>query len=368
MDSGETATLTQLTESPGGMRWSPDGRHIAFNMLVPYAPPSLATPPRPPAGAEWAVARRSWRTASRAPRTESGTSTSATVTSSWFRWRAGRRVQVTDGDFQHSSAAVWTARRPPSRLLGEPQPGLGARTTGTPSSTSRRFPARARRLRARYAPSPTAPGPTTVPPSLPTATSSPLSATRTASAPTRSAGCRSWNWTAAAGGCSPAGLDRSVSSPVWAADGSGVYFQYDERGQHQGRLRHARRRNADRGRGRRRHLLRAALRRRLVYGGAGRRVRVQPDPARHAGRGRGGRAAAPAARTITSLNADLLWLRRRWARSRRSGGSRPSTAAPSRGGSSSRRTSIRAAATRSSWRSTAGRSRTTATASPPRSS
>ena len=54
MDTGETAVLTQLTESPRGLRWSPDGRHIAFNMLVPYAPPRLAAPPRPPAGAEWA--------------------------------------------------------------------------------------------------------------------------------------------------------------------------------------------------------------------------------------------------------------------------------------------------------------------------
>jgi len=55
MDTGETATLTQFTESPSGLRWSPDGRHIAFNMLVPYPAPSLAAPPRPPEGAEWAA-------------------------------------------------------------------------------------------------------------------------------------------------------------------------------------------------------------------------------------------------------------------------------------------------------------------------
>ena len=54
MDTGETATLTQLTESPSGIRWSPDGRYIAFNMLVPSAPPSLAASPKPPPGADWA--------------------------------------------------------------------------------------------------------------------------------------------------------------------------------------------------------------------------------------------------------------------------------------------------------------------------
>ncbi|MYG20175.1 MAG: hypothetical protein F4208_11575, partial [Gemmatimonadales bacterium] len=42
MDTGEEATLTQLIESPRGLRWSPDGRYLAFNKLVPYPPPSLA--------------------------------------------------------------------------------------------------------------------------------------------------------------------------------------------------------------------------------------------------------------------------------------------------------------------------------------
>ena len=52
MDTGETATLTQLLESPSGIRWAPDGRHLAFNKLVPYPPPRLVAPPKPPPGAD----------------------------------------------------------------------------------------------------------------------------------------------------------------------------------------------------------------------------------------------------------------------------------------------------------------------------
>lgn len=54
MDNGLTARLTQLTKAPGGLSWSPDGRWIAFSMLVPSAPPKLAEMPPQPQGAQWA--------------------------------------------------------------------------------------------------------------------------------------------------------------------------------------------------------------------------------------------------------------------------------------------------------------------------
>ena len=36
MDTGQETKLTNLTRSPGGMSWSPDGRWIAFSMFVPH--------------------------------------------------------------------------------------------------------------------------------------------------------------------------------------------------------------------------------------------------------------------------------------------------------------------------------------------
>lgn len=54
MDTGETAKITNLTQAPGGVAWSPDGKWISFTMLVPEAPASIIKMPTPPEGAKWA--------------------------------------------------------------------------------------------------------------------------------------------------------------------------------------------------------------------------------------------------------------------------------------------------------------------------
>lgn len=52
--SGQTARLTQLARRPEGIAWSPDGRHIAFSMFVPSKSESLVRMPAKPEGARWA--------------------------------------------------------------------------------------------------------------------------------------------------------------------------------------------------------------------------------------------------------------------------------------------------------------------------
>ncbi len=54
IDTGEIARLTQLQRSPSGLAWSPDGRWIAFTMLVPESTSPLAALPPKPDGATWA--------------------------------------------------------------------------------------------------------------------------------------------------------------------------------------------------------------------------------------------------------------------------------------------------------------------------
>lgn len=54
MDTGQTATLTSLTEPPSGLEWSPDGTTLAFAKRVPEAPLVIGQMPSPPPGAEWA--------------------------------------------------------------------------------------------------------------------------------------------------------------------------------------------------------------------------------------------------------------------------------------------------------------------------
>ncbi|MEX0895013.1 MAG: S9 family peptidase [Balneolaceae bacterium] len=54
MENGTSASITNLTKSPGNLSWSPDGKWIAFSMSVPAEKPSLGNYPAPPDGAEWA--------------------------------------------------------------------------------------------------------------------------------------------------------------------------------------------------------------------------------------------------------------------------------------------------------------------------
>jgi len=113
MDTGETATLTQLLKSPRAISWSPDGQHIAFNMLVPYPAPSLIDPPSPPPNATWAdppiMEDRFKNRQDGVGYLDFGYDHLFVVSV-----EGGTAVQVTSGDYQHSGGAVWT---PDSRHL-----------------------------------------------------------------------------------------------------------------------------------------------------------------------------------------------------------------------------------------------------------
>src|SRR5580692_373300 len=54
MDTGQTARITNLDQSPDAITWSPDGKMLSFSSLVPGKGPHLADLPTPPAGAKWA--------------------------------------------------------------------------------------------------------------------------------------------------------------------------------------------------------------------------------------------------------------------------------------------------------------------------
>lgn len=54
MDTGESAKITNLTQSPSSLSWSPDGDQIAFTMFVPQDEKPLVSLPGKPDGADWA--------------------------------------------------------------------------------------------------------------------------------------------------------------------------------------------------------------------------------------------------------------------------------------------------------------------------
>jgi dipeptidyl aminopeptidase/acylaminoacyl peptidase len=54
MDSGQTAQLTNLESAPSDLSWSPDGNLISFSAFVETEAPKIATLPKAPEGAKWA--------------------------------------------------------------------------------------------------------------------------------------------------------------------------------------------------------------------------------------------------------------------------------------------------------------------------
>jgi dipeptidyl aminopeptidase/acylaminoacyl peptidase len=54
METGEAVRITGLPQSPSSIAWSPDGRRIAYSMFVPDEGVKLGAPPPKPEGAKWA--------------------------------------------------------------------------------------------------------------------------------------------------------------------------------------------------------------------------------------------------------------------------------------------------------------------------
>ncbi len=107
MDTGQTAKLTNLTSSPNGLSWSPDGRWLAFSMSVPESPPPFAEMPPKPEGAEWAkpakVIRKFTYRADGAGYLRDGYTQLFVAPA-----EGGSPRQLTSGAFNHGGRPSWT--------------------------------------------------------------------------------------------------------------------------------------------------------------------------------------------------------------------------------------------------------------------
>jgi acylaminoacyl-peptidase len=106
MDTGQTAKLSRVPSSPRDIEWSPDGRYIAFSMLVPAPADEFATMPPKPEGAEWAkparVIRKLRYRSDGAGYLKDGYSHLFVLSAD-----GGTPRQITSGDFNHRGAR-WT--------------------------------------------------------------------------------------------------------------------------------------------------------------------------------------------------------------------------------------------------------------------
>ena len=106
-ETGHSARLTQLPRSPSNLSWSPDGKHLAFTMLVPEAPPTLVKPPEKPKDAEWAPPPR---VITRVRHEADGRGHLETGYTQIFVLPAdgGTPRAVTSGSFHHRSSLTWS--------------------------------------------------------------------------------------------------------------------------------------------------------------------------------------------------------------------------------------------------------------------
>jgi dipeptidyl aminopeptidase/acylaminoacyl peptidase len=107
MDTGQTAKLTNLTKSPRGIVWSPDGRWVSFTMLVLQPSRPFAKMPNKPKGAEWAkparVIEKLMYRADGAGYLEDGYTQLFVLPA-----EGGTPRQLTSGPYNHGSTPAWT--------------------------------------------------------------------------------------------------------------------------------------------------------------------------------------------------------------------------------------------------------------------
>ncbi len=107
MSSGETLQVTRLDRAPRNLAWSPDGRWLAFALLVPSKPPTMGSLPAKPQGANWAkppeVVQRAVFRADGAGRLPHGFTHLFVVSAD-----GGAPRQLTSGDHNHGGSIAWS--------------------------------------------------------------------------------------------------------------------------------------------------------------------------------------------------------------------------------------------------------------------
>ena len=219
--TGESARLTQLDRSPRDIAWSPDGRHIAFSKLVPEDPPFLASMPRRPDGARWAevprVETRVRHEADGSGYIEPGYSHIFVIPAD-----GGTARQVTSGSFHHrgpvwmpdGQSILFTANRNPDWEYERNESDVFSVSVADRSIV---------RLTDRRGPDSS---PAVAPDGLLIAYVGFDDRIQTYQTTNlyfmRPDGSQSRLFLDE--------LDRSVGDPTWAADGSGIYFGFDDEG------------------------------------------------------------------------------------------------------------------------------------------
>jgi acylaminoacyl-peptidase len=108
LNDGSESKISNLTQSPGNIQWSPDSKWIAFNMFVPGSSKPLVTMPSKPEGAKWNdppkyIDKLKYRSDG------SGYVKEGHQHLFVMSVDGGTARQITTGDFNHGGAFAWSA-------------------------------------------------------------------------------------------------------------------------------------------------------------------------------------------------------------------------------------------------------------------
>ena len=220
--SGHLARLTQLNRSPRGLVWSPDGKHIAFSMHVPGNELSLVKPPSKPDGAKWAdaprITTRLKHEADGSGYMEPGYSHLFIIPS-----EGGTARQVTNGDFQHRSSPIWSRDGKQLIFSGNRNEDWEYDFDNSELYSVSLVDGKINTLTTRKGPDQ---NPAVSPDGKTIAYLGFDDKTQTYQV-TR---LYSMNLDGSGKKEIDTKLDRDINNPVWDADGKGLYFQYDDKG------------------------------------------------------------------------------------------------------------------------------------------
>jgi dipeptidyl aminopeptidase/acylaminoacyl peptidase len=226
--TGVTHAVTRVTEPPIGFAWSPDGRQIAFVKLVPRPPLVIGQLPPAPPGAEWAPpAKYTDRLVFRFD--GAGDLPEGFLHVFVVPAEGGTARQVTQGDFHHGTTGwggaelAWT---PDGRALVVParrRPDFEMHLLETELYEVSVADGSIRQLTDRFGPD----GSPAVSPDGRLVAYTGFDDRRQGHQNTL---LYVMNRDGSGRRVVSSRLDQSVSSPVWAADGRGIYVMYDEHG------------------------------------------------------------------------------------------------------------------------------------------
>jgi len=228
LDGGQTARLTNLGFPPAGLAWSPDGRQIAFTSFVPKEAPKVATMPAPPEGAKWAdppvVIDKLIYRFDAAGYLKPGFTHLFVIPA-----EGGTPRRISSGDFQHGGAAwtasdpVWTPDGRHILMSAVRRPDYEMEPLDTEVYEFAVADGAVRALTSRRGPDNT---PVVSPDGRRIAYTGfddryqGYQVTRLYLMNRDGSGARVLT----------AGLDRDADHPLWARDGSGIFFMYDDQG------------------------------------------------------------------------------------------------------------------------------------------